>query len=73
MSVSLNSLCRWQVQVHVYCAWRISGHVRCTQCSILLHLMDGYLLPNVYLFMADIANPDLCLSDLDLSRNHPLL
>ena len=36
--VSLDSLCRWQVQVSVYCAWRI--HLRCTQCSILLHLMD---------------------------------
>ena len=33
----------------------------------------GYLLPNVYLFMADIANPDLSLSDLDLSQHHPLL
>ena len=40
MSVSLDSLCRWQVQVSVYCAWRIPAHLRCTQCSILLHLMD---------------------------------
>ena len=38
--VSLDSLCRWQVQVSGYCAWRISAHLRCTQCSILLHLMD---------------------------------
>ena len=38
--VSLDSLCRWQVQVSVYCAWRIPAHLRCTQCSILLHLMD---------------------------------
>ena len=38
--VSLDSLCRWQVQVSVYCAWRIPVHLRCTQCSILLHLMD---------------------------------
>ena len=38
--MSLDSLCRWQVQVSVYCAWRISAHLRCTQCSILLHLMD---------------------------------
>ena len=38
--MSLNSLCRWQVQVSVYCAWRIPAHLRCTQCSILLHLMD---------------------------------
>ena len=35
----------------------------------------GYLFPNMYLFIVDIANPDLCvmLSDLDLSRHHPLL
>ena len=38
--MSLDSLCRWQVQVSVYCAWRIAAHLRCTQCSILLHLMD---------------------------------
>ena len=38
--MSLDSLCRWQVQVSVYCAWRIPAHLRCTQCSILLHLMD---------------------------------
>ena len=37
--VSLDSLCRWQVQVFVYCAWQIPAHRRCTQCSILLHLM----------------------------------
>ena len=52
--VSLDSLCRWQVQVSVYCAWRIPAHLRCTQCSILLHLM----LSDMYLFMADITNPD---------------
>ena len=38
--MSLDSLCRWQVQVSVYCAWRIPAHLRCTQCSILLHHMD---------------------------------
>ena len=37
--MSLDSLCRWQVQVSVYCAWRIPAHLRCTQCSILLHLI----------------------------------
>ena len=37
--VSLDSLCRWQVQVSVYCAWRIPAHLRCTLCSILLHPM----------------------------------
>ena len=38
--MSLDYLCRWQVQVSVYCAWRIPAHMRCTQCLILLHLMD---------------------------------
>ena len=38
--MSLDSLCRWQVQVSVYCVWRIPAHLRCTQCSILLLLMD---------------------------------
>ena len=38
--VSLDSRCRWQVQVSVYCVWQIPAHLRCTQCSILLHLMD---------------------------------
>ena len=28
--VSLDSLCRWQVQVSVYCARRIPVHLRCT-------------------------------------------
>ena len=38
--VSLDSLCRWKIQVSVYCAWRIPAHLRCTQCSIMLYLMD---------------------------------
>ena len=38
--VSLDSLCRWQVQVSVYNDWRIPAHLRCIQCSILLHCMD---------------------------------
>ena len=38
--MSLDYLCRLQVQVSVSCAWRIPAHLRCTQCSILLHLMD---------------------------------
>ena len=38
--VSLESLCRWHVQVSRYCAWGVLAHLRCTQCSILLHLMD---------------------------------
>ena len=32
----------------MYCARRIPGHLR-------------YLLPNLYLSVADIANPDLCM------------
>ena len=38
--MSLDYLCRWQVQVYVYCACRIPAHLRYTQCSIPLHLMD---------------------------------
>ena len=38
--VSMDYLCRWQVQVSVYCAWRIPAHQKYTKCSILLHLMD---------------------------------
>ena len=38
--VSVDYLCRWQVQVFVYCARLIPVHRRCTQCSILLHLID---------------------------------
>ena len=38
--VSLDYLCRWQVQVSVYCARRIPVHLRYTQCSILLHFID---------------------------------
>ena len=36
----------------------------------------GYLLSDMYLFMADITNPDfvcLKLSNLDWFRHHPLL
>ena len=33
--VSLDSLCRWQVQLSVYCARRIPAHLRCNQCSVL--------------------------------------
>ena len=38
--VSLDSLCRWQVQVAVYYARRIPAHLRCTQCSIQFLLID---------------------------------
>ena len=55
--VSLDYLWRWQVQVSVYCARRIPAHLRCTQCSILLHLYRC-LIPNMYLSVAYVANPD---------------
>ena len=38
--VSLDSLCRWQVQVSVYCARQIPAYLRYKQCLTLLHLID---------------------------------
>ena len=35
--MSLDYLCRWQVQLSVYCARQISTILRYTQCSILFH------------------------------------
>ena len=52
----MDSLCRWQVQVSVYCAWRIPAHLRCTVFNPVAPY--GYLLSDMYLFMADITNPD---------------
>ena len=71
--MSLDSLCRWQVQVSVYCAWRIPAHLRCTQCSILLHLMDICFLTCICLwqisqiqtFLFKVVGPGL---DLDITR-----
>ena len=57
--MSLDSLCRWQVQVYVYCAWRIPAHLRCTQCSILLHLMDICFLTCICLWQ--ISQIQTCL------------
>ena len=51
LGVSLDSLCRWQVQVSVYCAWRIPVFNPVAPY--------GYLLSDMYLFMSDITNPDL--------------
>ena len=59
MSVSLDYMCRWQVQVSVYCAWRIPAHLRCTQCSILLHLMDICVLTCICLWQ--ISQIQTCL------------
>ena len=57
--MSLDSLCRWQVQVSVYCAWRIPAHLMCTQCSILLHLMDICFLTCICLWQ--ISQIQTCL------------
>ena len=67
--LSLDSLCRWQVQVSVYCVWRIPAHLRCTQCSILLHLMDICFLTCICLwqisqiqtFLFKVVGPGLTL------------
>ena len=48
--MSLDYLCRLQVQVSVYCSWRITAHLRCTLCSILLHLMDSCFLTCICLW-----------------------
>ena len=56
--MSPDSLYRWQVQVSVYCAWWIPAHLKVHPVfNPVAHY--GYLLRNMYLFMADIANPDL--------------
>ena len=48
--ISLDYLCRWQVQVSVYCASRIPAHLRFAQCSILLHLIDICFIPCICLW-----------------------
>ena len=80
--VSLDYLCRWQVQVSVYCAWRIPAHLRCTQCSILLHLMDIFFLTCICLrqisqiqtFMFKVVRPGLVSTSpayVSSSASHP--
>ena len=56
--MSLDSLCRWQVLVYVYCAWADIGT---SEVYLVLNpvVPYGYLLSDMYLFMADITNPDL--------------
>ena len=56
--VSLDYLCRRQIQVSVCCAWRIPAHLRFTHALFHPVAHYGYLLPNMYLFIADITNPD---------------
>ena len=80
--MSLDSLCRWQVQVYVYCAWRIPAHLRCTQCSILLHLMDICFLTCICLwqisqiqtFLYKVVGPGLVSTSPEIvssSASHP--
>ena len=82
LGVSLDSLCRWQVQVSVYCAWRIPAHLRCTQCSILLHLMDICFLTCICLwqisqiqnFLFKVVGPGLVSTSpafVSSSASHP--
>ena len=60
-AVSLDSLCRWQVQVSVYCARRIPTHLRCTQCSIMLHLIDICVLTCICLWQISQIQTCLCV------------
>ena len=80
--MSLDYLCRWQVQVSVYCAWRIPAHLRCTQCSILLHLMDicfltcicFWQISQVQTFLFKVVGPGLVSTSPALvsnSASHP--
>ena len=68
--VSLDFMCLWQVQVYVYCARQIIAHLRCINPVAPYR----YLLLNLYLSVADIANPYLfaCSSrtwiSLDIAR-----
>ena len=73
--VSLDSLWRWQVQVSCILCY-------VNTCTSYLHpvfnrvVPDQYLLPNMYLSVADIANPDLflCCCRTGISfRHRPLL
>ena len=55
--VSLDSMCRWQVQVSVYLC--LADTCASEVHTVFNHVSPyGYLLPNMYLFMADIINPD---------------
>ena len=80
--MSLDSLCRWQVQVSGYCAWRIPAHLRCPQCSILLHLMDICFLTCICLwqtsqiqtFLFKVVGPGLVSTSpafVSSSASHP--
>ena len=54
--MGLDYLCRWQVQVSVLClADTCASEVHPVFNPVVAY---GYLLPNMYLFIADITNPD---------------
>ena len=59
--VSLDSLCRLQVQVSVYCASRMSAHLRCTLCSIMLPLIDICFQPCIRLWQMSQIQTCLCV------------
>ena len=56
--VSLDYLCRWQVQVSMYCARRIPAHLMWTQCSILI---DICFLPCICLWQTSQIHTCLCV------------
>ena len=59
--VSLDSLCRWQVQVSVYFDRRIPTHLRCTQCSIMVHLIDICFLSCICLWQISQIHTCVCV------------
>ena len=60
--MSLDTLCRWQVQVSVYCARQIPGHITCTQCKSCCTL-------SISASYGVFACGRYCQSNLDLSRH----
>ena len=53
--MSLDSLCRWEVQISVYC---VGGYLRILrEPSIQCCFTFRFLFPTVYLSVADIENP----------------
>ena len=61
VSVSLDPLCRWQVQVSADYARRIAAHIWCTQSSILLHLIDICSLTCICLWKISQIQTCLCV------------
>ena len=59
--MSLDSLCRLQVQVYVNCTRRKPAHLRCTLCSILLHLINISFLLFICLWQISKIQTCLCV------------